>query len=370
MSLDRAEALDDPTRVFIGAPVARVRGPVSWSFPMAPQDSKLPSIGGETIAFLHRCDAVAGDVELALTDRGRLRAASFLDGREPFWQERSVVPLDLSYRPVSPARLAVFHVGFCGSTLLARLLDRPGRVLVLKEPQCLADIAAQRTQIERGNAIAPLPVLLDHALAHLGGAGEPDITVVLKPTNWVNSLIPALCVPGRIDHAVFVSMDPRAYLGAVFRGGRERIGFCARLAAEIAPVLPWGNEALAEAAGGGGDALDRAACIVALLHLMQETIFDGAIKANGWSAKSRIDFAHLTQHPAGVLRRVRTQLGLPQPMDDEVSVATQLERHAKDPASPFRPDRRLDEDAEVERHHAGRFDRALEWLESRWPPVN
>lgn len=337
---------------------------------MLPQDSKLPSIGGETIAFLHRCDAVAGDVELVLTDRGRLRTASFLDGREPFWQERTVIPLDLSRRPGSAARLAVFHVGFCGSTLLARLLDRPGRVLVLKEPQCLADIAAQRHLIERGDAVAPLPALVDYALAQLGGVGEPDITVVLKPTNWVNSLIPSLCVPGRVDHAVFVTMDPRAYLGAVFRGGRERIGFCARLASEIATVLPWGNEALSNAAGNGGDALDRAARIVILLHHMQETIFDGAISANGWSAKSRIDFAHLAQHPAAVLRRVRAQLGLPQPMDDEVSVATQLERHAKDPASPFRPDRRLDEDAEVERHHARRFDRALEWLESRWRPVN
>lgn len=335
---------------------------------MTPHNSKLPAFGGEAIAFLHRCDAVMGEAELALTDRARLRSVSFLDGRETFWREKRLVPLALTRAPDTRARLAVFHVGFCGSTLLARLIDRPGRVLVLKEPQCLADIAAQRAQIERGAAIGRLGAVLDHALGELGKVGDGEISIVLKPTNWVNTLVPALCRPGRIERAVFVTMDPRAYLGAVFRGGRDRIAFCTRLATEIAPVVPGGNAALAGAIDGGGDPLDTAARIVALLHALQDAIFDAAIEANGWSPKARIDFAHLAQHPAAVLRRVRAQLGLAAVAGEQETVAAQLERHAKDPSSPFRPNRRLNEDAEVERHHAARFDRALDWVEAAgWP---
>lgn len=327
---------------------------------------KLPA--GERIAFLHRLDGVEGLEEIVETDRGRLRAASFLDGRETFWTRSHLIPLELRQGSSSaPARRFVFHVGFCGSTLLARLIDRPGTVLALKEPQCLSDIAGQRALLAAGRGVAPIADLIDHALNALGEAGEPDLSVVVKPTNWVNSLLPQLCEPGRIASAVFVSMDPRAYLGAVFRGGRDRIAFCSRLTAQLAPVLPGGPDLLDEAVSGAPDPLGRAARLTALLHAMQERLFDNAIAANGWDASVRIDFAHLAQHPAAVLRRARRALGLDLGGEDDRRAFGLMDRHTKDPASPFDPGERLRNDQEVELHHAQRFDAALDWIEDRAP---
>ena len=323
--------------------------------------TKLPA--GESIAFLHRLDGVAGLVEMVATDRGRLRSASFLDGREDFWSRRAVAPLELQEPTGNRARRFVFHVGFCGSTLLARLIDRPGMVLVLKEPQCLADIAGQRARLVAGRGVAPLARLIDHALESLGAAGEPELAVVVKPTNWVNSLLPQLCSAGRIGHAVFVSMDPRAYLGAVFRGGRDRIAFCARLAGEIAPVLAGGPGLLDEAIKGASEPLDRAARLTVLLHAMQESLFDRAIAANGWDSSVRIDFAHLAQHPAAVLRRARHALGLDLGGEDDRRAFGLMDRHTKDPASPFDLGQRLRNDQSIEEHHAQRFDAALDWIE-------
>lgn len=317
---------------------------------------------GESIAFLHRLDGVEGRAEIVRTDRGRLRASSFLDGREQFWRGKQLVPLELGDRRAHPATRFVFHVGFCGSTLLARLLDRPGKVLALREPQCLADIAGQRAALAAGQGVAPIGRLIDLALESLGAAGEPELAVVVKPTNWVNSLLPQLCDPGRIASAVFVSMDRRAYVGAVFRGGRDRIAFCSRLAAQMAPIFPNGEALLSDAIGAAHDPLDSAARLTVLLHAMQEALFDRAIAANGWNSEARIDFAHLAQHPAAVLRRARRVLGLDIGGEDDARAFGLMDRHTKDPASPFDPGQRLRHDQEIEHHHAQRFDSALDWI--------
>ena len=316
----------------------------------------------DQISFLHRMDSVRGDTIVVETDRARLRQASFLDGRETFWSAERLVPLtvDLSDAP-GPSRF-IFHVGFCGSTLLSRLLDDPAGVLVLKEPQCLADIAGQRQLAIARQAQAPLPALIDHALARLNPTAGDGATVI-KPTNWVNSLLPELCARERAVRAVFVSMDRRAYLGAVFRGGRARLEFCTRLAAEIAAVLPRGNALLQRAIASIDDPLDRAARIVVLLHAMQETLFDRAIAANGWTDEVRIDFSELATHPADALARARTALALEPVADDHVRVAGVMQRHTKDPATEYSPSQRAREDHEVDRLHRHRFDAALAWLE-------
>ena len=120
--------------------------------------------------------------------------------------------------------------------------------------------------------------------------GHPDIPVVVKPTNWVNPLLPRLCAPGRIDHAVFVSMKRRHYLGATFRGGIDRLAFCARLAGQTAPVVPHGAALMHAAIESTSDPFGRMARIMALLHWLQESLFEDAIARNGWPDALRIDF--------------------------------------------------------------------------------
>lgn len=323
------------------------------------------ALAGEDIAFLHRMDSVQGEAIVALTDRLRLRNASFLDGREAFWREQRLCPLDLRLQGKAAATRFVFHVGFAGSTLLARLLDRPGHVISLKEPQCLADIAGQRELIAAGKGIAPLERLLDFALAALGEAGDRDMPVVVKPTNWVNPLLPHLCVPGRIDHAVFVSMTRRHYLGATFRGGNDRLAFCARLAAQTAPVVPQGDALMHAAMAATADPFARMARIMALLHWLQEWLFDDAIARNGWPDSVRIGFEEIIADPDGAVARARGLLALPVSPREPERAAGLMKRHTKDPSSAFRPAKRAQEDEFIERRYGACFDEALDWLDAQ-----
>lgn len=319
----------------------------------------------ENIAsFLHRMDSVGGDQQVVATSHTELRHASFLDGRDVFWSNARVEPINLAEGGMRPVRLAVLHVGFCGSTLLARMLDDADGTLVLKEPQCLADIAGQRSLIEQEQGIAPLAILAEYALARLGDAGSRDTTIILKPTNWVNSILPALCGPGRIERAVFMSMNRRSYIAAVFRGGRDRIEFCTRLAAELAAAMPGGNLSLSQAVSHDADPLNQAARIVALLHVMQERMFANVRAQNGWADDTQLDFAELVDDPIATVRRAQTILGLPLASDAPGNLNNTMAHHAKDPSQRFEVGNRARENAEVESHHAARFDAANGWAET------
>jgi hypothetical protein len=313
------------------------------------------------IAFLHRLDSVRGDELVVGTTAARLRQASFLDGRESFWSSETLRPLELRDRGPRAATRFIFHVGFCGSTLLARLLDNGGDVLALKEPQCLADIASQRVALATGSAAAPLPAAIDHALEWLGASAGEDGFVVVKPTNWVNTIVADLCAPDRPVHAVFVSMERRAYLGAIFRGGRARIAFCMRLAGEVASASGHGDDVLESAIRSSSDPLDQAARACAVLHAQQEALFDRAIVANGWSADVKVSFAELLSDRVAVVGRVSRVLDLPS--RDRAADVPAIPHHAKDPSAGFKPEERAVEDAQIEAHHGPRFDAALAWLE-------
>ncbi len=322
------------------------------------------ALTGEQLAFLHRMDSVTGEVVKVLTDRASLGDASFLDGRETFWRQQALGPLNLASPGPALADRFIFHVGFAGSTLLARLLQRPSQVLVLKEPQCLADIAGQRELIAAGKAVAPLGTLLDHALGEMAQAGDDDVALVVKPTNWVNSLLPDLCVPFRVRHAVFVTMERRAFLRACFRGGHDRLAFCTRLASQLAPVVPQGNAMLRAAIAAGEEPLARVARIVALLHWLQEWLFAEALARNGWPDSAVIDFDEIVADPASAVRRAQQHLALPELPCDPGQAALLMTRHTKDPSSRFQPDGRADEDRLIDEHHGATFDHALAWLDS------
>lgn len=313
------------------------------------------------IAFLHRLDGVRGDAVMVGTTSARLRQASFLDGRERFWSSETLQPLHLRHRSEQAASRFIFHVGFCGSTLLARLLDDGNCTLALKEPQCLADIASQREALRSGSAAAPLQAAIDHALDWLGACAQEGGVVVVKPTNWVNLIVADLCPPERPVRAVFVSMERRAYLGAIFRGGRARIEFCMRLAGEVASLSASFHDLLASAIRSSADPLDQAARACAVLHAQQEALFDSAITANRWPADVKVNFAELLSDREAVLARVSRVLDLP-PRHRDAAVPA-IPHHAKDPSAGFAPEERAVEDAAIEAHHGARFDAALEWLE-------
>lgn len=83
----------------------------------------------------------------------------------------------------------IFHSAYCCSTLMARMFDAPGHAMGLKEPVVLNDIVGWR---RRGADPQKVAAVLDTALALLSRPMEGDRAVVVKPSNIVNSLAPAM----------------------------------------------------------------------------------------------------------------------------------------------------------------------------------
>ncbi len=321
--------------------------------------------------FLHRADIVTGNTQIVETTIDALRSATFLDGREKFWTTARVEEQTFADHTDGPAPDFLFHFGFCGSTFLAKALDRTGACLALKEPQCLTDIASQQAVLVQQGVQARLAEGLSFALVEMSTTSSEE-TILIKPSNWVNGLLPLLARRPDAGRAVFLSMKLRSYLRATFRGGRDRLAFCSRLASLIAHEISDGPDRLEEAIAMSTDPLDQAANIVAFLHAAQTALFDDAIAQGQWRNVIQFDYSEIVEDPQAVITRAAETLNLPAESAEGDQLAN---RHAKDERRSFSHDARSEQDNEVERFHAKRFDAVEKWaatleLSVVSPPAN
>jgi len=292
------------------------------------------------------------------SDRRRLAGAPFLDGRTPFSDgpERKLALSSLAPLTGASPRL-IMHMSFCGSTQLAQLIDASGAGLVLKEPQALVDLADwHRSLVEQQLSDGRFDAALGAAMALLSRRWNEAPPTVLKPSNWANNLLPdLLSLAGA--RAVLVTIEARSFLRAVFRGGRDRLAFTARVAAHLAAAT--GKPELVEAAiSEDDDPVDRAARLALVTHEVQRGLFAQSVG----SRCVEIDYALIAAEPDRALTSAAHALGL-DISDGAASRAAEERgaRDAKDPARSFSRAGQDAEDADVERHHGGRLDAALRW---------
>lgn len=315
--------------------------------------------------FIDRIDPSTGCATFVRTDVERLSKTVFLDGREPFSSgELFQVPLERlsALSETRPARL-ILHMSFCGSTQLANLIAASGAAIMLREPQALVDLADwDRALRENDTQDARLAPALNAALMLLGRRWPDAAPTVIKPSNWANNLGPLLRdgkIPGRL---VLLTIERRAFLRAAFRGGRDRLSFNARASAHFAAAAG-ASDLLSNAVKGAADPLDQAARLTLLAHALQARLFDQTSRGP-FAEAVRIDYSTILGDPRQALDQALAGLALVAP--DE-AVATAIERlqlrDSKHPDRTFSADGQIIEDAEVERHHASRFDRALSWAD-------
>src|SRR5688500_13065439 len=93
----------------------------------------------------HYLHSFEGDLALFMPmDRAAYHRSIFLDGRiSPAANQTMKIPVGALIDPARKPRTTgwIFHVAHCGSTLLARALDRPSGNLVLREPLALRQLA-------------------------------------------------------------------------------------------------------------------------------------------------------------------------------------------------------------------------------------
>lgn len=125
-------------------------------------------------------------------NRDQHRAATFLTAEylgeavEPIVIRRADA---MAAKPQQGPIHFIFHSAFCCSTLLARAMDLPGLAMGLKEPLILNDIVGWR---QRGGDPQMIAQVLDDSLSLLARPFEAAESVIIKPSNLLNSLAPAI----------------------------------------------------------------------------------------------------------------------------------------------------------------------------------
>ena len=158
---------------------------------MARQDD-VATIVRDPAWFPYRYDAQHDTIHYIRAERETQRAAAFL--RDEYLPGHSQpVPLgreEVMAASAEPAPVHfVFHSAYCCSTLIARAFDAPGHAMGLKEPLILNDLVGWN---HRGAPRDKVAMLIDQSLRLLGRPYGPGEAVVIKPSNIVNGLIPAM----------------------------------------------------------------------------------------------------------------------------------------------------------------------------------
>lgn len=166
----------------------------------------------------HRYDPGHDAFHLRRVERARHAAVPFLIdahlGEEPPIALRRA---DVMAAAPDPAPIHfVFHSAYCCSTLLAAAFDAPGIAMGLKEPALLNDLVGWRHRDAKGPEVARV---LDESLRLLARPFAPGEAVVVKPSNIVNPLIPAIMGLRRQARALLLHAPLDAYLASIARKG-------------------------------------------------------------------------------------------------------------------------------------------------------
>jgi hypothetical protein len=324
--------------------------------------------------FLHSID-VEGDVAFFLrTDPQLLRDASFIDGRVSIaTMAPAPIPLSELIAAAEPSVATdrfLFNCSFCGSTLLARLLDVPGKSLVLKEPRCLTDIAGWKTTNSRdGRASDRLRPLLDLARAALRRPFTPGEAITVKVASQGNALLDTLAEDVAHVRPIFLTISRVGFLRAVFRGGVKRMHYATKIAWLMAADVPNGDFLLREAVSAGVEPLRKAANLAILAHDFQIILFQRAVQVAGWNDDHVIDYDEIARspHEAAVKAAGALDLGL---SDNDIArnVARLANRNSKRPIEPFSNDEQRLADHRLHSEHSQVFEDALAWAETALGP--
>ena len=162
--------------------------------------------------YLHSFEG--DDAVFVPMDRAAYHRSIFLDARISAAATGSMgIPVASLAKavPIPQSTGWVFHIAHCGSTLLARALDRPNSSLVLREPAALRQVG-----------VAPDAARLAVVLTMLGKRYLTDAPTIVKANVPVNFILPNVITTDPQASAIFLYCGLRDYLLAVLRSDGHR----------------------------------------------------------------------------------------------------------------------------------------------------
>ena len=298
-------------------------------------------------------------------DRDAYHRSIFLDRRiSPASQQMVAVPLDPLVRlvadhpPPSGPNGWIFHIAHCGSTLLARALDRPEESLVLREPLALRQLGIEAAR-DPGRT-SGWRSRLHLAVGLSGRRYRPSAPVIVKANVPVNFIAADVMDLAPDSSAILLYFPLRLYLLAVLRSADHR-QWVSNVTTQVQPALA----GLVGDLGGAGIPERAAALWMAQMRLY-------AAMLDRFAAAKSLDAETLVHAPRPVIAASAAHFGIQiSEADVETIVRGPLfSTYSKSPDEAFDNSRRLEMRTEAERRLGPDIDQARRWVDSRlarWP---
>lgn len=327
---------------------------------MAEVDPGAARVVKDASWLAHRYDPLGDAVHFVCVPREQHRAATFLmDEFLPGAAEPTVIPraAALAAAPAAAPIHFIFHSAYCCSTLLARALDIPGVAMGLKEPVILNDISGWR---RRGAEPAAVARALDAAVTLLARPFSPGEAVVVKPSNLINSLAPAMLGMRPQARALLLYAPMRRYLGSIARKGMWGRLWVRELFVKLARtgMLDYGFSP--EEMLGQTDLQ-----IAAIGWLGQHRLFAGLVDRYGAERVRTLDSETLLARREEAIAQLAElfDLGLDRPAVAAVAAGETFARHSKDGAAYGREERQA-EHVQAAAVYAEEIDKVASWAEA------
>jgi len=254
----------------------------------------------------------------------------------------------------------IFHIAHCGSTLLARALDRRDANIVYREPFVLRQLGVYAANRFYGQKPSEKwRQLLQTASCLLGRRYNDEGTAIVKANVPVNFIIPELLAenPGSRAILLFFSLDD--YLLAILRSAQHR-QWIRHVMNELGP-------AVAAITGVDTDAQktltdpEAGAC----LWLAQIMIYHNVVERFG--TVRTLDAERLFARPREVIGAAFDFFGetVAGETVDQIAGSRLFTRYSKNPAQPFDNVQRLARKAHLQAALAGDLAAARAWLDGR-----
>lgn len=306
----------------------------------------------------HYLFAFEGEQAVFLTmDRAAYARSIFLDARiQPKVPQPFGAPLNAlaEWRDAKAPPIArtgwIFHVAQCGSTLLARALDRGADDLVLREPLALRQLGADPA---RGTARWGSQLRL--AATMLGRRYAASAPAIVKANVPVNFIIPDLMALDPEAPAIFLHFPLEDYILAILRAPGHR-NWVRNVTGELAPAIETES-------GADVTRLDDAERAAAL-WLAQMRIYAAAL--DSYPNARSLGAEQLFNAPRPVLAAAADLFGVPIPDSDLDAILSGplFATYSKNPAVAFDNAARVSRRDEAKRALRPDLDRARRWVEA------
>jgi hypothetical protein len=295
-------------------------------------------------------DPGMGLVRFVAMDVEDYRASAFLDDRM-FQQQREVRVLPWLTVEAAMASNArddarwIFHIGHVGSTLVARMLGELARVLSVREPRILRDLALLPSD-ERTTKAATVRSLCSRTNA-------PDEAALIKATSFVSEIAPSLVTEG--GRAVFMYVGARSYIETILAGENSVRELHAleefRAQRTIGRVRPVAASSDAHRA--------------AIAWACEMTALESAAEAMAGRSILWLDFDEFLAWPSELLAKATRHFGFEADQEEIGRIASGplMNRYSKDTEYEYSPDVRRELQAEARQLHGADIDSALVMLD-------